>query len=112
MSSYNPYFDPHPPTKAQEALQQQIEQLNQSARENNQAKLNEKVVSGKLMRYCPLDQSPLNAIKSKPVEDLNLSMPRYRCVLCKSVFQGYGLNLYHETKKSLMAIVFPLSEVI
>jgi hypothetical protein len=103
----NYYSSVKPPTRAEQALTQEMEQMNEKARLHNSAKASEKVITGPIKRYCPLDESPLKPIKPKPLEGLpEISKPRYRCVLCKSVFEGYGLDLFHETKRDLKAIAF------
>jgi len=111
LSSYfslpNPHSSIRTRTRKEEALIEELEQQNEQAKFYNSSKANEKVPNGPLKRYCPLDENPLKPIKSKKLEDLDIELPRFRCVLCKSVFQGYGFYLFHETKKDLEAIVFP-----
>lgn len=104
--------DVNPPTKKTEKLLQDLENMHTEVRNYNSSKANEKPILGKIMRYCPLDESPLKPIKSKPIEGLEINKPRYRCVLCKSVFEGFGTELYHESKRNLKAIAFEQSEVI
>jgi hypothetical protein len=111
-ASSNPYFSPTPPTKAQEALTQQIEQLNQSAHSHNTAKANEKVVLGPLKRYCSLCSSELvKSKKTEKLEDLGIEVPKWKCKLCFQYYVGIGKELYTPNHK-VKAIVFELSEVI
>jgi hypothetical protein len=107
LNMQNPYSDVRPRTRKEESIIQQIEQDNLKAHAFNESKKHEKAINGPLKRYCPLDEAPLKPIKAKPIEGLpEISKPRYRCTLCKSVFEGFGINLFHETKKNLKAIVF------
>jgi hypothetical protein len=99
--------DIKPPWKSHQRLTQTLEDYNRTAHALNESKENARPITRPIKRYCPLDQSPLKPIKAKPVEGLSdISKPRYRCVLCKSVFEGFGLDLQHETKPSLKAITF------
>ena len=107
FSMKNYYADVKPPTHKEQLLIQELEQMNESAKFHNESMKNSKPITNPIKRFCPLDESPLKAIKSKPLEGLSeISKPRYRCVLCKSVFEGFGTELFHETKKSLKAIAF------
>ena len=63
----NPYSYVKPLTKKESALIESIEQSQQSAREHNEKMKHEKPITGKIMRYCPIDEAPLKAIKAKPV---------------------------------------------
>jgi hypothetical protein len=96
----NYYADVKPPTKAQERLTQQLDQLNQSVREFNESKKNEKPITGKIMRYCGLCSSELvRTKKSDKLEGLNIEVPRYKCKTCSQVYSGIGLDLYTPNKK-------------
>ena len=66
----NPYADIKPLSLKETALIQQLEQDNLKAHAFNENKKNEKVITGPLKRYCPLDESPLKAIKPKPIEGI------------------------------------------
>lgn len=109
----NPLADVRTRTRKEDQLIQELEQMNESAKFHNSAINNTKPITGKIMRYCPLDESSLKPIKPKPIEGVpDISKPRYRCVLCKSVFEGYGVELFHETKKDLKAIAFEYTGII
>lgn len=108
----NPLADIHTRTRKEEAFLEQLNQMNESAKFHNSAKANEKSIRGPLKRFCSLCEAPLKSIKPKTLEDLDIPLPRYRCTLCKSVYQGYGLELFHESKKSVKAIVFEMDGTV
>ena len=58
------------------------------------------------MRYCGLCEAELKLLKSKLVEDLGISKPRFRCPVDMSVWEGWGHNLHYESKLSVKAICF------
>lgn len=109
FSMENPLADIHTRTRKEESLLEQLNQMNESAKFHNSQKANEKKpITRPLKRFCGLCEAPLKSIKPKTLEDLDLPLPRYRCTLCKSVYQGYGLELFHESKKSVKGIVFEM----
>jgi hypothetical protein len=108
----NPYFDPNPPSKAHEAMTQELEQLKQKAKAFNESKNSEKPIIGKLKRYCSLCNSELvKSKKTEKLDGLDLELLKFKCPTCHQYYIGIGKDLYTPNHKG-KAIVFELSEVI
>ena len=96
--------DIRPPSKSHKRLTQALQDYNRTAHTLNESKENQKPIAGKIKRYCGLCEAELKPIKSKLVENLGISKPRFRCPVDKSVWEGWGLNLHFESRLSVKAI--------
>lgn len=112
MSSYfnidNPLADIRTRTRKEEALLEQLNQMNESAKFHNSAIQNTKPITGKIMRYCSLDDSPLvKSKKTEKLEGLDIEIQKWKCKVCGQVYSGIGLNLCTPNKK-VKAICFEM----
>jgi len=102
----NAYADVRPRTRREEVQIQELEQSNKSAREHNNSKANEKVITGTIKRYCGLCEAQLiKTKKSDKIEELEIEVPRFKCKTCGQVYSGFGLELFTSNKK-VKAICF------